>query len=1153
MDAWALTDHGNGNGLAHARSHFNKMKKAGRQYRQLYGTEFYFVPSLSEWRVDYEAHMARSRANKTGKKLQEAEDRADEEDQGLVIENEEETKTIELDSDEWKRRYHLVVIAKNAVGMKNLFRLVKRSFKEGFYRFPRIDFEMLRQHREGLHVSTACLGGIFSNRVLRGSMQGVSDTVIQRELLNLADRFVDSLEPGAFNLEVQFNNLPPQHTVNRHLIDLAIKTGLPLIATADSHYPDPEKWQARELYKRLAWMGKDINQPLPERDELKCELYPKNAQQMWDEYLRGRETYPFYAEHDQRICDSIERTHDIVWNEFEDTWTDTNAKLPRFDTPEKTAFQQLEDLVNQSLQDHSLHENQEYVDRLKYELSDIEHLGHASYFLTMNVIFHKAQERTLLGPGRGSAPGSLVNYLLGITQIDPIPYKLLWSRFLGRHRVSWPDIDSDAGDRDVLIDEARNLFGNDAVIPVSNFNTLKLKSLVKDVAKFFNVPFEEVNAITGPLQDEVMPHAKDDDQEKSVFVLKHDDCMKHSPAYRTFMEKYPDLERHVSTLFMENRSIGRHAGGVLVAPAEQLAETMPLIAVRGELQTPWTEGMNFRNLEDNGFLKFDFLGLTLLKDVENCIRRILIKHHDVKDPTFAQVKAFFDKHLNCRNVKQDDPEVWKHVYHDGRFVGVFQFTAEGARQFCLEAKPDSIDELAAITAIYRPGPLKANVHKLYVKAKQDATNVKYDHPVIKDILSPTFGYVVFQEQFMMLAEKLAGFTPGEADQLRKTLVKKSLDTMGKKSAEKEAAMQQFVEGSKRIHGVSEKITVPLWETIEAFSVYGFNKSHSVSYALDSYYAAWLHTHFETDWLATILESATGNPDDLAKTISEIKDIGYKFSPADINYSGLQWEYSTQVGAFVPPLTSLKGVGDTAVEEVMANRPYLCLDDLFYDESGEWRHSKLNKTGLVTLTKTGSLGSLREFRNGVLKNHRSVHDLIVENYEVLRKGRMGMTEAAIKRANKKGEPVSMILTRLLPEYAARQDWSRVQRVTHAVELTSMYDVDLMIPPFLRRKFDAASIPTLTRLAEKTSKSDEDDHLSWFCVLSVNKKTTKNNKPYLQINALDTDGKHNVKVWSPTGEEVEPYTIWMATVKNGGEWGFSTFGGKMRRVTIADSGV
>lgn len=475
----------------------------------------------------------------------------------------------------------------------------------------------------------------------------------------------------------------------------------------------------------------------------------------------------------------------------------------------------------------------------------------------------------------------------------------------------------------------------------------------------------------------------------------------------------------------------------------------------------------------------------------------------------------------------------------------------GARHFCLEARPSSIEELSAMTAIYRPGPLKANVHKLYVQAKKDALKIKYDHPVIEEVLGPTYNCLVFQEQFMLLAEKLAGFTPGEADQLRKTLVKKSLDTLSKKSSEKEEAMQKFVEGAKRIHGVSEKVTVPLWETIEGFSLYGFNKSHSVSYAIDSYYAAWLHTHFETDWLSTILESATGNPDELAKTISEIKEIGYKFSPADINYSGLQWEYSEQAGAFVPPLTSLKGVGDTAVKEVMENRPYLCLDNLFWNDEGEWRHSKLNRTGLISLTKTGALFSLREFRDGTLKHHKTVHDLIDENYEVLRKGRMGMTPTAIKRATKKGEPVIPLLDRLLPEYVQREDWTRIERVKHALDLTSMYDIDLLIPPYLRRKFDAASVPSLTRLAEKTSQSDDDEHLAWFCALIVNKKTTKKGKPYLQIIALNADGKHNVKVWSPiAGEEIEPFSIWMASVKNGGEWGFSTFGTKMRRVTVAD---
>ncbi len=288
--------------------------------------------------------------------------------------------------------------------------------------------------------------------------------------------------------------------------------------------------------------------------------------------------------------------------------------------------------------------------------------------------------------------------------------------FVLTHNTSWPDIDTDAGDRDELINAAKELYGDDAVIPVSNFNTLKLKSLIKDIAKFYDIPFDEVNKVTGPLQDQVMQKAMDKNQEKSVFVLKHEDCMKYSPEYNEFMTTYPEVAEHVETLFMQNRAIGRHAGGVIIADADSLAESMPIVGVRGELQTPWTEGMNFRNLEDNGFLKFDFLGLTLLKDVENCIYRILKKQGN-PSPTFADARAFFDKHLNCRFVKQDDPKVWEHVYKDGHFVGIFQFTNQGARQFSMDASPASIQELATITAIYRPGPLKANVHKKYVKAK----------------------------------------------------------------------------------------------------------------------------------------------------------------------------------------------------------------------------------------------------------------------------------------------------------------------------------------------------------------------------------------------------------------------------------------------------
>ena len=837
MDAWALTDHGNGNGLAHARAHELKMKKQGKKFRQLYGVEFYFVPSIKQWQKDYDDHKqsvkdAKSSEEAIKKGTEVVEIDADVESSGLVIEDEDETKSYNFLQDEWKRRYHLVVIAKNRKGLNNLFTLVKRSYKEGFYRYPRIDFDMLKEHGEGLHVSTACLGGIFSNRILRGNAHNLSREEIQKDLFELTDRFVDCVGSN-FNLELQFNKLDKQHIVNDYIIEHHKLSGIPIISTADSHYPSPDAWQARELYKKLGWLGKKDGMTLPDFQDLKCELYPKNAQQMWDEFMNAYPTYDFYKGNEELVKSSIERTHDIVWNEFEDTWVDTTAKLPTISVPNKTPFQHLTDLVKDSLVSHNLHENKVYVDRAKEELSDIKYLGHEAYFITMYEIFKKAEQKTLLGPARGSGGGSLVNYLLGITQLDPIPYNLLWSRFLGRHRVNWPDIDTDAGDRDELINAARELYGDDSVIPVSNFNTLKLKSLIKDIAKFHGVPYDEVNAVTGPLQDQVMSLARDEDIEKSVFVLTHEDCLKYSPEYKEFMEKYPAVGDHIAKLFMQNRSIGRHAAGVIIAEADDLAQNMPIVGVRGELQTPWSEGMNFRNLEDNGFLKFDFLGLTLLKDVENCIYRILKKQGN-PNPTFLDAKAFFDKHLNCRTHKQDDPKVWKHVYHDGHFAGVFQFTNAGARQFSLEAKPENIEELAALTAIYRPGPLKANVHRKYVKAKENKNSIKYDHPIIEEILGPTFGFVTFQEQFMLLAQKLAGFDPGESDKLRKTLVKKSLDSLGAKVNEKVVAKEKFIKGAKELNGVPENIATKLWEEIEFFSVYGFNKSLLFDTLVDTY-------------------------------------------------------------------------------------------------------------------------------------------------------------------------------------------------------------------------------------------------------------------------------------------------------------------------------
>tara|TARA_Y100001973_G_scaffold103868_1_gene172134 strand:- start:252 stop:1895 length:1644 start_codon:yes stop_codon:yes gene_type:complete len=547
--------------------------------------------------------------------------------------------------------------------------------------------------------------------------------------------------------------------------------------------------------------------------------------------------------------------------------------------------------------------------------------------------------------------------------------------------------------------------------------------------------------------------------------------------------------------------------------------------------------MNFRNLEDNGFIKFDFLGLTLLKDVENCIRRVLTKEMG-KEPTFIEIRDWFDKHLNCRYVGQDDPKVWQHVYHQRRKVGVFQFTAEGARRFCEDAKPTAIIELAALTAIYRPGPLRANVHKKYVKDKHRANEIEYAHPIIKEILGPTFGHVTFQEQFMLLAQKLGGFTPAESDKLRKTLVKKSLDTMGKKGDEREIARQKFIKGAKEINGVPESVSQELWERIEFFSVYGFNKSHAVAYAIGSYYAAWLHTYYETDWLATILESENNNPKNLSKAISEIKAMGYDISTHDVNESGLYWNWSENKSAFIPPLTSIKGLGKNAVAEIMLNRPYTTLDQMLYTEEGKWYHSKLNKTGFSALCKVEALDALEEMWGGSIENHRQLHSIIIDNYEILKKSCWGMT---MRKAKKENAP--KILPILMEETAGTADWTRVEKLQMYQDMCSATRDDLAFPEELIEKIKSSNVKSVLNF------DPGEKGVGWFCVVEWIKKLTKNKKTFYRVKITDNESNTGwLRIWGNIPEEMQPYTIWLTQTTNDKNWGASTSAAKIRPLVV-----
>lgn len=437
MDAWALTDHGHMNAYSHAQFHQWELDKKGRQFKYIPGVEFYLHPDLDEWRDEYVAAQQRKAANKHVQKD------SDDDSAGSVVENEDETKRTKW-YDPVRRRHHLVVLAKSRQGLENLFALVSKSYSDGFYRFPRIDYKMLKEHGEGLVVSTACLGGPMAYEIMRhhqdltweqmipGAGNKNTFEAIQRDLLNVTDRITDCVGRDNFFLELQFNKLGPQHLVNMHLIELSKRTDVPLIATADSHYPDPNRWKDREMYKKLGWLSNDKFEPgiLPQSvDELECELYPKNAEQMWQAYKDGiktlKERHPeaktsFYD--DQLVADAIERTYDIAHDLIGDTSPDTSVKLPSYVVEDgEDHFNALVKAVKQGLKERGLDQDKEYIERAKMELDVIKEKEFSLYFLTMKSIMDVATENMLVGPGRGCFLGDTeVLTPEGVKRIDEI-------------------------------------------------------------------------------------------------------------------------------------------------------------------------------------------------------------------------------------------------------------------------------------------------------------------------------------------------------------------------------------------------------------------------------------------------------------------------------------------------------------------------------------------------------------------------------------------------------------------------------------------------------------------------------------------------------------------------------------------------------------
>jgi DNA polymerase-3 subunit alpha len=1099
LDAHALTNHGNMNTMSYQVLHSKKMEKDGRLVKPIYGVEAYFIPSIEEWKKQ----QAEIQDNKKKKK-------ADGNDEGIFIEDE----TKRFAKNVLNRRNHLVLLAQNQQGLYDLYKMVSESYnKPNFYRFPRIDFEVLERLGANLIATSACLGGVLAEHYWRKREDGRD--AVMADMRDTNARMVE-IFGDRWYLELQWNKIPEQHELNQYIIDLSKETGVPLVSTVDCHYPRPEMWKERVMYNRLGWLSqKTAGEPLPaSRDELMYELYPKNGDEVWESFLSyAAEAGVKYDE--GLVRESIERTHQIAHERIESFYPDTTVRLPDFVVPEgKTADVALADICAERMAERGLDQRDGYQERLEYELDVISTRGFSKYFLTTIAITDRANEMMLMGPGRGSGGGSLVAYVLGITHIDPIKWGLQFERFMTKKGSGYPDIDLDFSHptelKDALIDE----WGDDTVVRITNYGTLQPSSLIKDISKFHDVPFMEVNSVTRKMGFEAKSGIKKERGIDAGFVNPtYDELMRHSPTLVNFFRKYPKVQEHVDKLIGQMRSISVHAGGVLVQ--ENLNEYMPLIRTYGKgtskRQTPWSEGQNVRHLEPMGFIKFDLLGLKTLLMIDGAIRKIL-KRQGNKNPTFKDVKAFYNQHLHPDVIDFDDQEVYKDIFHEGRWPGIFQFAEKGMQRFCMNATPHSLIDLTAVTSIYRPGPLNSKIDKKYVRAKNDPSLVEYIHPSVEQMTKESYGFIVWQEQIASVVSELGrDVSLDDGNKFRKVLTKKGLPR--EVEAEKERIKSQFRLGCAD-HGISEASADKILNELEFHSKYSFNRSHALAYSAVSFQCAWLAHYYPTEWMAAYLDKEDKKKE---KALSVARSSGYEIANVNINDSDLSWTISnTNDNTLVQPLIAVKGMGPAAIEEILEHRPFTCIEDILFGEGVVRR--KLNKKALDVLCRCGALD-----------------DLIDERFT----GRKHFWSACIVDMPKTKKK----FLENIEAYKDFGDFTKAEKIEQLTNITGLYPLDMVVDTQAIRHMEKLMVPPLGDMDTSIYEIDPDHAVVWAVPRQVEVKYTKNKRPFYVVHCIDSSYKQtNIRVWGPRPKKDKIYTnrIYLVRPNYDPNWGYSTKG-------------
>jgi len=758
-----------------------------------------------------------------------------------------------------KRPYdHLVLLAENDRGYRNLMWLVSEGYLGGFYHKPRVSNEVLAEHSEGLIALAACLSG----KVARLLMDRDPDAATR-----CAEEYREIFGSDGFYLEIQNHGLVDEEFVREGVLAISNRTGIPVVATNDCHFH-----QRDDTFAHRILLGIGHNRTLEELDyPYNPEYYVKSPAEMYD-------LFPDQPEACERTVEIASRCH-VLFH------TDT-LHLPQYPVPEDHSLESfLDETAGAGLarrlevEAPRRHPISDYHERLGHEIEIIKRMGFPGYFLVVWDFIRQARERGIpVGPGRGSAAGSVVSYALGITDIDPLEYDLLFERFLNPERISMPDIDIDFCQRrrEEVIEYVRELYGADSVCQIATFNILKARSAVRDVGRVMGMPFGDVDRIAKLIPEEL--------------GITVNQAVAEAPALRELVEGDDDVRQLVTTaarLEGMARHCGVHAAGVVIAP-ERLVNLVPLIRTsNGEVCTQFDKD----DVESLGLLKMDFLGLRTLTVISDAVESI----RKSEDPEF-----------DTNDIPFDDPLVYD-MFSAGDTDGIFQFESSGMKDVLRKVQPRVFLDLAALNALYRPGPMQFIDD--YTERKHNRKAITYIFPELEDILGETYGIIVYQEQVMRIAVRIAGFSMAKADTLRKAMGKKIQEMIDREG-------ENFVTGGAD-HGFPKDKLRKLWEQIVPFAKYGFNKSHSVAYAHVAYQTAYLKVHYPSHFMAAMLTSEVSNTDKLGQYLARSRQMGLDILPPDINTS--QQSFTVENGGVRFGLSAVKGVGQAAVEPILAAR------------------------------------------------------------------------------------------------------------------------------------------------------------------------------------------------------------------------------------------